>query len=253
MKSKAWTLLYVSLILIMLSVSAIETIIVDPFFHYHKPDTSKFFYSLYNERSQNDGIIKNFDYEGIISGTSMTENFKTSEAEALWNCKFIKVPFSGGTYKEINGNIETALLHNKNLKIVIRGLDFEKLIADKDIMRGDLGTYPVYLYNDCALDDVKYLFNRDIFWGTVMEMIMASGQADFEPGITSFDTYANWMAGYTFGVKTIFPEGTIKTNYDCEQDCLTEPEKKMILDNIHQNITSVAEKNPDVLFYYFFP
>lgn len=57
---------------------------VDPFIHYHKPLTNAYFYPLDNQRSQNDGILKHFEYNALITGTSMTENFKTSELDELF-------------------------------------------------------------------------------------------------------------------------------------------------------------------------
>ena len=129
-----------------------------------KYTTNEYFYILKNQRSQNNGIIKWFDYTGLITGTSMTENFKTSEAEALWGGTFIKVPFSGGSNKEINDNIEVALRYNPNLSIVIRGLDLTRFMDEKDAMRTDLGKYPTYLYDDDIFNDVQYVFNRDVFF-----------------------------------------------------------------------------------------
>lgn len=58
-------------------------------FHYHAP--LKFLsYPLVNERYQNNGIVRHFDYDSVITGTSMTENFKTSEAQKLFGSDFIK-------------------------------------------------------------------------------------------------------------------------------------------------------------------
>ena len=74
------------------------TAFVDPYFHYHAP-LSFLEYPLNNQRYQNDGIVRNFDYDAIITGTSMTENFKTTEFDNLFNVNSIKVPFSGATYK----------------------------------------------------------------------------------------------------------------------------------------------------------
>ncbi len=99
---------------------------VDPFFHYHKPNIEKYYYTIDNQRSQNDGIIKRFEYNMLISGTSMTENFKTTEADEIWkeeDARSVKVPYSGGSYKEINDNLQSALEHNANLSMIIRGLD----------------------------------------------------------------------------------------------------------------------------------
>lgn len=95
MKPQRWTAGYVCLVVIALVIIGVWVVTVDPYFHFHKPDTARFFYSLYdeNQRYQNDGIIKNFDYEGLITGTSMTENFKTSEAERLWGVILLKYLF----------------------------------------------------------------------------------------------------------------------------------------------------------------
>lgn len=254
MKSKLWIIGFLIIAFAPLVIVASMVIMVDPYFHYHKPNTYDFFYSLYNQRSQNDGISRNFDYEGIITGTSMTENFKTSEAENIFDCSFIKIPYSGGTYKEINDNLKVALAHNPNLKIIIRGLDMGKFIEEKDAMRVDLGRYPSYLYNENPFDDVHYLFNRDVIFKTIFGMIREKNKEGFLPGITSFDVYSNWMKGCSFGVNssTLFINGIPSTNKSVSQIDLSEEEKELIYSNIRQNVISLAEANPDVIFYYFF-
>ena len=85
---------------------------VDPYIHYHAPHVDRYFYSLDNQRSQNDGISKHFEYDAMITGTSMTENFRTSEMDEIFGCHSIKVPFSGGSFKEINDNVTKALEAN---------------------------------------------------------------------------------------------------------------------------------------------
>lgn len=129
------------------------TVYIDPLFHYHKP-LKDFEYPLNNERYQNDGIIRNFEYDGIITGTSMSENFKTSEADAMFDADFIKIPFSGGYYKEIDDNLRRAYDTGRDIRYVVRSLDYSQLICDKDAYRTD-ATYPTYLYNDNPLDDQK--------------------------------------------------------------------------------------------------
>ncbi len=252
MRSKPWIAGFAVLTIMALVIAASCVVVVDPCFHYHKPKANVFFYNLYNQRSQNDGIIRNFDYDGIITGTSMAENFKASEAENLFGCKFIKVPFFGATYNEINDNLVTALNNNPDTKVIIRGLDMDKFIEDKDARRYDLGEYPDYMYNKNPFDDVEYVFNRDVIFGTIGPMITAREGPDFQPGITSFDKYCNWMSLYTFGINTVFPNGTEITNTSVEQSELTTAEIDMLMDNIHQNVTELAERYPDVTFYYFF-
>ena len=89
MKRKAvlWVLGFSVLVVAVLVFVAVLTVYVDPFFQYHEPRTDEFYYSLDNQRSQSDGIVKHFDYQGIITGTSMTENFRTTEAYGLFECQ----------------------------------------------------------------------------------------------------------------------------------------------------------------------
>ena len=60
---------------------------VDPLFHYHAP-LDGLAYPLEDERYINDGILRHFDYDAVIAGSSMTENFKTSEANILY-CRLL--------------------------------------------------------------------------------------------------------------------------------------------------------------------
>ena len=249
-KPVIWVAAYLAIVLALLGFIGYKTADVDPFFHFHYPKVDEYFYPLNNQRSQNDGIIKNFTYQGLITGTSMTENFRTSEAEALWGCSFIKVPFSGGSYKEINDNIAVALAHNKDLKYVIRGLDMGYFFDAKDHMNVNLGQHPTYLYDDDPFNDVRYLFNRDILFSRVYPMIRARGSESFVPGITSFDDYSNWMRSYKFGVNTLLPDGA--TQPAPSRIIRIAPDlRERVRESVKANITDLADQYPDVTFYYF--
>lgn len=162
MKGKTWFISFILITITILGIIGFLMYEVDPYFHFHKPKTNKYYYRLSTERSQNDGIIRHFDYDAMIIGSSMAENFKTSDADNIFNCKFIKTPFAGGSYKEMNDAIKKAIKVNKDLKLVIRCLDYYMILNKPDLMRTDLGTYPTYLYDDNPFNDVEYLFNRDI-------------------------------------------------------------------------------------------
>ena len=252
MKSKLWIIGYFLLVVVALTIAGAWVVKVDPFFHYHKPLTESYYYNLDNQRSQNNGISRYFDYDALITGTSMAENFKTSELDAIFGTNSIKIAFSGGSYKEINENIMNALVYNPNLKIIIRCLDMDRFIQDKDAMRYDLGFYPTYLYDKNVLNDVKYVFNRDVLFNRVYSMVLANDNEGFEPGITSFDEYSNWMAGYTFGVNRVCPEGVTVQDVGTPVH-LTDAEREVVLENVQQNVTFLAEQYPEVTFYYFFP
>ena len=251
MKPKYWLIGWLLLAGTMLGSIADFVYTVDPYFHYHKPDTQKYFYLLNNQRSQNDGISKHFDYNALLTGTSMTENFKTSEFDEIFGVNSIKVPYSGGSYKEMNDNLIIAFKNNPELKTVVRCLDYGRLLDDKDCMRTDLGKYPTYLYDENPFNDVFYLFNKDVIFNRAYKMELDAKSDDFEPGITSFDAYSRWQNHYSFGVNTVLPDG-VDYNPSGKLVHLTDEDKKYIYENITQNVTSLADKHPEATFYYFF-
>lgn len=250
MKAKEWILIWSVSVLTALSIAGFQVYKIDPFFHYHKPLLNHYFYPLNNQRSQNDGIIKNFEYNSLITGTSLTENFRTTEADKLFGRNFIKVPFSGASYKEINDNITVALKNNANLKTIIRCLDMGSFLHASDFMRLDLGIYPTYLYDDNPFNDVKYLLNKDIIFGRTYQMVINRDIKGFKPGITSFDDYSRWQNRYKFGIKTVIPKGLIVKNTN--QIHLTSDDKVKIKKNIELNVIKIAAEYPDVDFYYFY-
>lgn len=160
---------------------------VDPYFHYRAPDTKRFCYTLDNQRCQNYGIVRHFDYQALVTGSSMCENFRSSDVERLWGFKTVKVTFSGASFKEMRDLILRAKRSNPRLEMVIVGLDWNKIFMPKDWMRNDLGQFPEYLYDDCVLNDIKYLLNYDALKKSVMA-VAHYGRG----GITSFDDFSYW-------------------------------------------------------------
>ena len=248
--AKRWVITFVCLQLAALAAIAGLVAYTDPYFHYHAPFMEQFFYHLKNQRSQNDGVLKHFDYNAVISGTSMTENFKTSQLDELFGVKSIKVTFSGGSFKEINDNLRTGFTHNPDIKMVVRCLDLALLLTDPNWMRTDLGSYPTYLYNDNPFDDVNYLLNRSIVFEYSLPMI-SDALAGGASGITDFDSYSNWMPGSTLGSQTVL-KGRGPFSAPTQFYELRDAKRAVVQQNITQNVTSLAEEYPDVTFYYFF-
>lgn len=250
MKNKTWLWIFAAVALGGLLLVSALVIWVDPYMHYHKPLTDTFYYTLSNQRSQNDGITKHFDYDALITGTSMTENFKTSEFDSVFDVQSIKVPYSGGTFKEINDDLVIALETHPEVSIIVRSLDRYKILEDKDAMRNDLGKYPTYLYDRNPLNDVEYVLNKDNI--ALVAWMLWSALCGEETGITSFDSYSNWMFYYTFGTDTVLSSDFTGEAAETES-ILTEEEKQTIRENVEQNVTVLAEDYPNTQFYYFLP
>lgn len=242
--SKLWSILCIVLVLILLTAFAIPTAVIDPFFHFRSP-REDLTYPLNNQRYQNDGIVRHFDYDALITGTSMTENFKTSEFNALFGVNAVKVSYSGGTFPELTANLEQALEHNSEIKFVIFCMDQWFLTAGRELIQAS-GDYPVYLYDDNPFNDVEYLLNREIFWENTLQVLSHT-----KKGLptTSFDDYSSWVYPYDAQI--------VLANYNRpEPDTsvpATESDYSRLKDTLENTLIRLARLHPDTTFIVYFP
>ena len=227
-KQKKWFLGTLAGTITVLMLILLAMVIVDPYFHYHGkiPGIS---YRLYHERYINFGIVKNFEYDAIITGSSMNQNFKTSQLDELWGVNSIKVPYSGAGFREINTTLEKAFESDNEIKYVLWGLDYNGLLREGYWKGYD--EYPEYLYDNNLLNDVSYVWNKElIFQGLVNNMLMTlQGEES-----TTFDEYSSWEAGRGW-------ESISKTYWRSEEmlpmiQSLDESEEWVVMDNIEVNI-----------------
>lgn len=247
MNSKKFITVTAVFTVLLLICVAVPIIVFDPFFHYHKP-LENYNYNVYDQRYSNDGIIRNFDYDAMIIGTSMTDNFRTTDMDAWYGTKSIKVPFDGASYKEIDRFICKAAKENENLKIVVRGLDFVNLYHEKDYMQYDESLYPNYLYNYNIFDDVKYVLDKEVLFTSTLRDVYfytRSGSEKF-----NFDDYSAWYQISAFGKEATL--ATYQRPEMAEEKAGGEAFWTNLEGNITQNVMQTAKENPDITFYYFY-
>ena len=251
-KEKAWVFIYLAVFAAGLCLAAFAVIWVDPLFHYHPPMTDRYYYILDHEKSINDGITRQFQYSGMITGSSMTENFKASEAEERFGGTFIKVASFNASYREINEIVARAFRRNPGLKLVIRGVDLDFVLEDKDSLRYWETFYPTYLYDDELINDIQYVLNRDILFSWTLGMLSDSGRPGYAPGVTSFDDYGIWYHLHPFGKEAVCPDG-LENPVPGTAVHLTVEQKEEVLASCRQNLTDLADQYPEAVFYYFYP
>ena len=242
--SKLWSMLCIGLVLVLLTAIGIPTALIDPFFHYHAPRDG-LTYPLNNQRYQNDGIVRHFDYDALITGTSMTENFRTSEFDALFGAKTIKVSFSGGSFPELIAILEQAIAHNPDLKTILLCIDEWFLSSGRELIQAD-GAYPTYLYDDNPFNDVEYLLNREIFWENTLKVLSHT-----KKGLptTSFDEYGSWVYPYNAEV--------VLANYSRPEPAqiqpMTESDSARLRDTLENTLVKMAREHPEIRFLLYFP
>lgn len=248
MSEKRWCVMFLEMFLALMILFGGIVLLIDPFFHYHEP-LEMFSYPIDDARYQNDGISKHFDYDAIITGSSMTQNFKTSEFEEMFNKQAIKVAYPAGTHKEVNDNLLGAIEANPKIQIVIRSLDYTHLFHDKEYVYYKEDFYPWYLYDDNYINDVEYLFNKDVLLKNtvrVFEYTLGGKRT------TTFDEYGNWMKVYEFGEKAV-RNGYHRKEKAPFEESMTDEDYLTLYENHMNNVIQVIVANPQIEFYLFFP
>lgn len=247
-KSVRFLIVFLIIWILSAAACALFVVYVDPYFHYHAAKEGKG-YIMHDQRYLNDGIVKNFNYDAMICGSSMTECFRTSVMDENFGTVSVKVPFSGGSYMEVGELVSTACANNPNLKTVVRALDCNRFFNGKDDRDYEADHYPTYLYDDKLLNDVNYVFSKEAFLTSVWDFL---GRREASSPL-SFDDYSNWNNDYRFGIDAI------KASYDRnsveiaeENEHLSEEDKEIILGNITQNVTDIADMYPNVEFYVYY-
>lgn len=170
LKPKKWIFITICLILAFLILGMGTVVYVDPFFVYHKPN-QKFYYKYDDALYQCPGMVKNFDYEMLIAGTSLIQNMKTSTAKSVFGLDAIKTPLCGISLERNISLMNLAIESNPELKTIIFPIYANHFCSESD---EDNTNFPDHLYDNNILNDISYLLNKDIIFNRNLDTILNS-------------------------------------------------------------------------------
>lgn len=153
----------VSLCLLLLCAGIVFA--VDPFTHYRADaDLTRIIYQL--PMYQNVGIAKHAQYDTLITGSSMTQNFRAWWFDEATGSHAVRLSYDGGFLPDFVTLLRTAVKYQPKLRDVYFGLDNYVLTADSELAeKGEMT--PSYLTDENPLTDIRYLLNRDVLFGNV--------------------------------------------------------------------------------------
>lgn len=245
MSAKKWNALVICCSAAALVLLAAATAFIDPFFHY-RAGQDFLEYPLKDERYQNDGIARYYEYDSIITGTSMCQNFRCSEFDQLWDGASIKIAASGASYHESCETIRRALSYNGSVRNVLCSLDGNRLNYPAD--GNEYDDYPTYLYDSNPFNDIKYLLNKEVLPKTIAVLnYTRSGQKT-----TAMDEYGRWSQYMSFGRESVLASFSLLDERE-EELRLSEADREQIRANVTDNFVSLAALYPETTFYLFFP
>lgn len=156
-KYKRWALLTLCFLLGLVILAASVVYVVDPFLHYRRmtimtPRVESTLQAYYNI-----GFARNYDYDTLLLGSSMTENTGTTLVEEQFGGTAINLAFSAGTFP-IYAEMMKNAFDTREMRRVFIGMDSFALAADPGLVEMDI---PMYLYDEDPFNDVYYLLSWD--------------------------------------------------------------------------------------------
>ena len=143
----------------------------DPFYQYHAP----FFgmEAVLNDRdNQMPGTIRNFSYDSVLVGSSVAENFDSSFLDHQYECETLKIIRASGSVADLLYYLEMAW-EEQEIQNVFWCLDLFALEASTEITLYEEDT-PRYLHTKTVLDDIPYLWNKQVLLEKIPFMLAAA-------------------------------------------------------------------------------
>ncbi|WP_081393956.1 stalk domain-containing protein [Paenibacillus odorifer] len=224
-------------------LTALITAFIDPLQFYHRPSWYTPLLSE-EERYQNPGLAKNYDYDNIIIGTSMTENFLPSQVDASLGGTTLKLSMEGSTVDE-HYKIAKLALETGKVKQVLWGLDYFSLKLATAVDEED---FPDYLYDGKLWTDYKYWFNSSVYKQFISSIKNnLSGEAK-----QNLEYLYNWDNKVVFGKQYVAESYLMAC--DKELDYGTNEESiEQVKGYFNTYIRPLLEEYPDVQFYFYYP
>ncbi len=249
---KQWVFNFFLFSVIVLSLIIGMNFIFDPLQQYRAATLYKPHFT--NARYLTPGLAKSYNYDSIIAGSSMTENFVISDATNILGFnKPIKFSESGATAYELNLVLNIALKHKK-IKNILYGLDIYAFSGKPDrSLMGD-NSLPMYLYDDAYLNDYQYLLNIDTIKQDIKIALLQKLQ---EKSVElDYNRMFEWQYRYKendFNETKIFGMWTDPNTRFNEKFKIEDFSFEKLKKSFEHNLLPLIKNNPDVNFYIFYP
>lgn len=236
------------LIVIIIAELTVITAVVwlfDPFYQYHEP-----FFGLKavlnDGNNQMAGTIHNFRYDSLLVGSSVAENFDTDWLNTSYGCDTLKTVKVSGTMADLLYYVEMAE-EEQDIQNIFWCIDIFAMNASTEVQLFNKNM-PQYLYTKTPLDDLPYLYNKEILLERIPGMIISSHK-----GINTGGQAYNWAAGNNFRT-----EEAIKW-YDRSAyvgQNIVEKNPELYTETVKENVKMLAEQieeHSEIQFRFLFP
>ena len=246
MSRKKWALCTLGLLVLCLLGIIGSVMLVDPFEIYHQ--ATAFIPPITNgtQNYSNAGIAKSYEYDSVIIGSSMTENFTPSQLDDLLGGQFVKLPINGGSPFN-NKQMMDLAFSTHEIRRIFYGVDIESLTYFYTTPKCEM---PDYLYDDNFFNDTAYWFNKSVLFKYIPACLKTLGQSD--PALR--DTMYSWGDLYEYGkdaaLRSVVITGdAVPQRGEADEVALSQQSRL----NVEYNYLPYVQQHPDTEFIFFFP
>lgn len=222
---------------------------VDPFHYYRGVSAFNHRFLPGFQRLQNVGLARNFSYETVVIGSSVTENFLSSYVGRIWGGQAIKLSMSGATSYEQLLVLQQAI-DTGQVRRVLWGLDAASFYGSPHRVRDEQQPFPYFMYRSRAIPNVEYLLSLSTLEHS-LRVLQGSGE-------TNLDELDTWYRQAQFGEAAVLKSwagncGLFGRKFDPARSELLPPTLHDMRESVARNLGTVIRTHPEIEFDLFFP
>lgn len=242
--AKKWICGFVSIVLCLTVSFSALTIAVDPFFQFRVKDNEY----LLNGRFVSEGLIKNYDYDTLMLGSSMVQNFDMQMFREEIGGKPLHYGSNGITTAELEKLLKLSYSADKAKKYYIAAEMYQFAGGGEDHI-------PDYLVNDGVLSRLRYCLSFES-WFRYMPVDIALSAAK-KAGIKlpekfksnmSIDLLDNWSNDFSYGEDIVL--NGIKTGEFSVSKVETQNLHKRLVKNIDSFFEFLDYEGKEYIFFF---
>ncbi|MCR4615046.1 MAG: hypothetical protein K5756_02725 [Clostridiales bacterium] len=235
----------ISLCIILAVCTAVGGLVfaIDPFNVYRADsDLKKIIYQF--PYYQNTGIARHGKYDALITGTSMTQNFRAWWFNEKFGCNAARLSFDGGVLQDFDALLNCAYKSGNEIKAVYFGLDNYIITSDSKLVDID-ERVPEYLIDNNPFNDIKYLLNKDILFKYIPTYF----------AYRKLDTYDFYEMHAWDRDNYIFSEESVLKGYTRPDPAPPLPEDEFIDESglVLETLLKYVREHPETSFTFFAP
>jgi hypothetical protein len=207
--------------------------------HMHSPPQERDWFTA-NEGWRMAGLVRTYPYEGIIVGTSVSQNFYMAEATDLLGLPMLNATMAGSTPREQAALIDLALRRDTT-QLVVWEIHVTGFTQPVETTRPQY--FPAHLFDTDLLNDLEYFFSLQAW-------LDARGTRYAHDGgrLQLLDPINKWGERMDFG-----PTVVAKTYCKRRNRRASPLRAEALAENIRSHVLPLVQAHPEKQFNLFIP